>query len=101
MLSGAGLLNDLWKFDMRQWIWISGSSSINQYGVYGTRGEASSGNVPGARRAAVGWKDNSGNLWLFGGHGYSAGRYGMMRNSLSPQKAIGRRFLPAGYSSNY
>jgi hypothetical protein len=32
---------------------------------------ASANNVPGARSGAYGWIDSSGNLWLFGGGGYS------------------------------
>ncbi len=31
------------------WTWISGSSSVNQPGVYGTQGTATPSNVPGAR----------------------------------------------------
>lgn len=65
--------NDLWKYDMSlgQWIWMSGSSSPNQNGVYGTKNVAAAANVPGARQASVCWYDN-GNLWLFGGDGFSS-----------------------------
>jgi hypothetical protein len=65
-------LNDLWKFNGVNWIWISGSNSINQNGNYGTKGIASSTNIPGARYDAVSWIDSSNNLWLFGGNGYAA-----------------------------
>jgi hypothetical protein len=80
-----GLLNDLWEFNAStynpatydeltgapftstpgQWSWVGGSSSINQKGTYsgGTP-------VPGARVNAVTWKDNVGNIWLFGGYGF-------------------------------
>jgi hypothetical protein len=51
----------------KEWTWMSGSSSTNAPGVYGTLGTASASNVPGARDSAVSWTDNSGNLWLFGG----------------------------------
>ena len=54
------------------WTWISGSSSANQGGVYGTQGIPNAANVPGARFAAVSWIDASGNLWLFGGEGLDA-----------------------------
>jgi hypothetical protein len=38
-------------------------------------------NIPGARRFAVSWKDNSGNSWLFGGSGYdSAGNFGTLND---------------------
>ncbi len=40
-----------------------------QSGVYGTLGEASSTNVPGARDNSTSWVDASGNFWLFGGLG--------------------------------
>jgi len=66
--------NDLWEFNpaTKAWTWVSGSSSPNASGSYGTIGVASAGNVPGARFAAVHWTDSSGNLWLFGGEGYDS-----------------------------
>ncbi|MGB0429523.1 MAG: Ig-like domain-containing protein, partial [Bacteroidia bacterium] len=67
-ISGSRL-NDLWKYDGTNWTWVSGSNSINQGPTYGTKGTASSSNVPGARERATGWVDASGNLWLFGGYG--------------------------------
>lgn len=65
----AGDLNDLWKYAPAsgEWTWVGGSSVAGANGVYGTRGVAAAANVPGARRASVGWTDSSGNLWLFGG----------------------------------
>ncbi len=65
----AQLYNDVWKFDGSEWTWVSGSNSTNQKSVYGTMGTAAAGNAPGARYAAVGWRDPSGDLWLFGGIG--------------------------------
>jgi len=76
---GPGDFNDLWKFNIatNQWTWMSGSNLIDQSGNYGTPGTMSSNYVPGSRRFAVFWKDNSGNFWLFGGLGYdSAGNFG-------------------------
>jgi hypothetical protein len=67
-----GLLNDLWKFNGTTWTFVSGSSTVNQNGVYGTRGTAATSNMPGGRQAAIGWTDSSGNLWLFGGEGEDA-----------------------------
>lgn len=52
-----------------EWMWMGGSSTHNQPGVYGTLGTAASGNVPGSRSYASNWIDNHGNLWLFGGNG--------------------------------
>jgi N-acetylneuraminic acid mutarotase len=67
-----GDLNDLWEFSAGQWTWIAGSNLVNQSGVYGTQGTASSANSPGARGSAVTWTDASGALWLFGGFGYDS-----------------------------
>jgi N-acetylneuraminic acid mutarotase len=76
-------LNDLWKFDMAtlEWAWVSGGSSINQSGVYGTRETAAASNVPGTRDSAVAWIDADGNFWLFGGVGLdSAGHPGFLND---------------------
>lgn len=69
-----GKLNDLWRYSPStgEWTWISGASTVNGSGVYGTEGSAAAGNGPGARSSAVSWVDSSGNLWLFGGAGYAA-----------------------------
>jgi N-acetylneuraminic acid mutarotase len=69
-----GNLNDLWKYSPStgQWTWVSGGTTGNAAGVYGTQGTAAVGNVPGARYAASSWTDSSGNLWLFGGQGADA-----------------------------
>jgi hypothetical protein len=50
---------------------MSGSNEKNQYGLYGVKGVPDSNNIPGGRRGAVSWMDNNGNMWLFGGQGYS------------------------------
>jgi N-acetylneuraminic acid mutarotase len=70
----VGKLNDLWQYSpgTHEWTWIGGGDVANASGVYGTRGAASAGNVPGARQAASSWIDASGNLWLFGGIGYDS-----------------------------
>jgi N-acetylneuraminic acid mutarotase len=67
----TGYLNDLWKFDGTNWTWVSGGDKANQTGAYGAEGVVASGNVPGGRSDAVSWTDQQGNLWLFGGSGYS------------------------------
>jgi len=73
--TNVGYLNDLWEFSPAsgQWVWVSGSSTAGESGIYGTQGNAAAGDVPGARYGAVSWTDTSGNLWLFGGDGYDAG----------------------------
>ncbi|MFX0135142.1 MAG: Kelch repeat-containing protein [Candidatus Hodarchaeota archaeon] len=52
----------------RMWTWVSGSNTRNQVGVYGEKGTAATGNVPGAREDSVSWTDSDDNLWLFGGY---------------------------------
>ncbi|MGD0941772.1 MAG: chitobiase/beta-hexosaminidase C-terminal domain-containing protein [Terracidiphilus sp.] len=80
LLGGGGLdidgnedvgLNDLWEYNTgtNQWAWMGGSTTIDAPGVYGTLGTAAPANIPGARYGVVGWTDNSGNFWLFGGNG--------------------------------
>ena len=63
-------INDLWKFDGNNWTWVSGSTTNNAAGSYGSLGVAAPGNVPGARAGALSWS-SGGNLWLFGGVSFS------------------------------
>jgi len=96
----AGRLNDLWKYSAGEWTWMSGSSGLNQPGIYGTLGTADPSNVPGGRYSAVSWTDAAGNLWLFGGYSfpfpsdelndlwkYSAGEWTWMSGSSGPNQA--------------
>jgi hypothetical protein len=66
----GGRLNDLWRFDGTNWTWMSGDSTNNSPGIYGTMGSPAASNVPGARRDSVAWVDRAGYVWLFGGVGY-------------------------------
>src|SRR5207245_1720584 len=68
----SGYLNDLWSFDGTSWKWVSGSSSVNPVGTYGTKGTGATTNTPGGRERAVSWIDSSDTLWLIGGFGYPA-----------------------------
>jgi hypothetical protein len=68
----VGWLNDLWEYSAGQWTWMGGSNVNGQLGTYGTEGTAALSNVPGARTLGVGWTDESGNFWLFGGIGYGS-----------------------------
>lgn len=79
MPQGAGDRNDLWRYNIATglWTWVSGSTGIGALGVYGTLGQASGSNVPGARDSAVAWFDANGNFWLFGGNGFGASADGM------------------------
>ncbi|MCH7490236.1 MAG: Ig-like domain-containing protein [Gemmatimonadetes bacterium] len=75
--SNAAAVTVAQAVDLATWTWVSGSTSINQPGVYGTQGVASGSNTPGARSGAASWIDASGNLWLFGGGGIdAAGSFG-------------------------
>ena len=71
--NGGGELNDLWEYSGGQWTYMSGSESIDQFGVYGTEGTAAITNLPGARDSGLSWTDASGNLWLMGGYGLGSG----------------------------
>jgi hypothetical protein len=73
-------MNDLWKFDGTNWTWMSGSDTINQYGVYGTIKTPAAGNVPGARACCLSWTDSKGKFWLFGGEGFASGSYGFLND---------------------
>ena len=69
-----GALNDLWRYSPNTalWTWMSGATTGNLAGVYGTQGTPAPGNVPGSRSAIVSWKDSAGNFWLFGGAGFDS-----------------------------
>ncbi len=64
-------LSDLWKFtpSNSQWTWVSGTSTANDSGNYGTRGIGSTGNLPPGRQSMLTWKDANGYLYIFGGLG--------------------------------
>lgn len=68
-----GLLNDLWKFDGTNWVWVSGSPGANEAGLYGTQGTPSAMNVPGARSVAGAQATPRGEFIIFGGAGYDSG----------------------------
>jgi len=71
----TGSLNNIWRYNIADGIWGLWSSPpilVNQIGIYGTKGVESTTNVPGTRSVSSAWYDNSGNIWLFGGNGYSA-----------------------------
>ncbi len=59
---------DLWKFDtkLEQWIWVRGDD--NKYSVYGDSAQESASFSPNIRSGGASWADESGNLWMFGGH---------------------------------
>lgn len=65
-----GFYNDLWSYNilLDKWTWISGDSLPNQSGVYGTIMVSSPLNKPCSRWGSIGWKDQLGNFWMFGGN---------------------------------
>lgn len=67
----SGKLNDLWRYNIasHQWAWVSGDTTINTYGRYGTINTPSLSNKPGGRFGAVGWTSTINEFWLFGGAG--------------------------------
>ncbi|MCC2624580.1 MAG: hypothetical protein K0R14_453 [Burkholderiales bacterium] len=68
------VFNDLWMYNIanNQWTWVAGANTLNNYGIYGLQGVSSTLNSPGGRLDSVGFSDNNGNLWLFGGAGLDA-----------------------------
>ncbi|MGA3161391.1 MAG: kelch repeat-containing protein [Terracidiphilus sp.] len=66
--------NDLWEFNPSsgEWTWMSGSSTTDQSGVYGTLGTPAAVNIPGGHSYSSSWADSSGRLWFFGGYGWDA-----------------------------
>jgi N-acetylneuraminic acid mutarotase len=80
----AGTMNDLWKFTPSnlKWTWVGGSNLVGAAGTYGTKGVASSSNIPGARYQATGWLDGAGNFWLLGGNANDSANAGMNANDL-------------------
>jgi N-acetylneuraminic acid mutarotase len=72
-----GYLNDLWEYNpsTNEWTWMGGSNNASNFGtaegVAGTLGTPSTQNIPQGRFGAIGWTDQDGNLWLFGGNNYT------------------------------
>lgn len=60
-----GHLNDLWKYNGTNWVWIDGS---NQRDIFTDCYENSCG--LGSRLNAATFVDTNDNLWLFGGYGF-------------------------------
>ena len=97
-----GYLNDLWKYNTAtgQWTWMSGGSTINQFGSFGTQGVEASTNMPSTRYRGVSWTDASGNFWLFGGSGYSStGSIGTLNDLWKYNTATGQWTWMSGSSS--
>jgi N-acetylneuraminic acid mutarotase len=66
-------LNDLWKYEIGagEWTWVRGNPLGSLEASYGTKGEGTTTTTPGPRQWSASWVDESDQLWLFGGTGYS------------------------------
>ncbi len=66
----TGTLSDMWKYNIasNEWTWMSGPSTANGLGNWGTIGVPSATNIPCGRRVYTKWKDPNGDMWLFGGN---------------------------------
>jgi Chitobiase/beta-hexosaminidase C-terminal domain/Galactose oxidase, central domain len=62
-IGSFGVLNNLWEFNPStlQWTWVNGSQNSAP-----TYGQSATTALPGLT-GSVGWADNAGNFWLFGG----------------------------------
>ncbi|HKR03887.1 MAG TPA: kelch repeat-containing protein [Bacteroidia bacterium] len=74
---GWATANDLWKYCISadQWVWISGDSAYSTLGNWGALGVSNPANKPNSRGGSVGWTDNDGHLFLFGGAPNPSGSY--------------------------
>lgn len=86
------LLSDMWRFNLtnNRWVWIAGSSTTDNVGVYGTKGIEASTNLPGARRLCSLVSDASGVIYIFGGYGYDASALGILNELLQFDSHVGR-----------
>lgn len=88
-----GWLNDLWKYDpvTNQWTWVSGDNTLNNAGIYGTKGTAAVANKPGSRFGQSAVVDGGGNFWIFGGLGYDgSGGLGELNDLLKYSPSTGQ-----------
>ena len=78
----GGTCNDSWVYEpaANEWAWMGGSGvsyPVSCFditpGTYGLRGTPAAANLPSGRFSGASWVDSAGNLWLFGGRGYSSG----------------------------
>ncbi len=99
-IGGAKRLNDLWKYDGTNWVWVSGSNLGDEAGVYGTLGVPDTLNYPGSRQYPLTWTDNQGNFWLFGGYGFDINGYLGYLNDLWKFDGTNWTWISGGYDRN-
>ena len=65
-------------WDSAMWTWVSGNSTANVFGVYGTKGVPSMNNYPGSRfRHSMVFHSSLNCLFVFAGHGYVTSNIGL------------------------
>ncbi len=54
-INDVGYYNDLWKYnpETNLWTWMKGDTTVNQPGIYGTKGIAAALNKPRGREHVV------------------------------------------------
>lgn len=68
--NGAIMMADLWRYNIatNTWTWMQGAGNNTTLSpAHGLKNFTAPSNTPGGRAASVGWTDNSGSLYLFGG----------------------------------
>jgi hypothetical protein len=72
--TGWGDLNDLWVYDIarQRWTWLSGVTTLNNAGSFGTLGVTAPTNQPPAKAAHKMWLLNDDAVYLFGAYGLSS-----------------------------
>jgi N-acetylneuraminic acid mutarotase len=66
----------------QNYTWMRGSNQSGLAGVYGTQGVSSPTIDPGGRHGCGQWIDQNGDLWMFGGEGYSVSNNNSWLNDL-------------------
>lgn len=63
------LFSDLWlyKLELNEWVRVSGTTSMDFSGNYGTKGVPNSSNLPPGKGGVAIWTDLNDNLFVFGG----------------------------------
>lgn|ERR1035437_6309681 len=71
--TGHYCYNDIWDYNVsaNEWTLVTGDPYYNNGGNWGTITVSSSTNFPSSRMGSMGWKDNNGYLWIFGGWDYN------------------------------
>ena len=68
-IPGDGILNSLWMYckTTDQWVIVKSDSLSNGVPVWGMKGVSGPTNIPPYLFGSIGWTDNNGHLYMFGG----------------------------------